>query len=220
MNNILKYHKSGQDMVIDLTKSAPNQIKPFPHIEDLCKYWRSKGYKEVIDVGCGQLRNSLVLVDYFKLWICDFPELLHSPTVSQRLADLQAKQNFLGIIDPNEFQKGKLTADATVIAYVLHTLPEIRMRVKLVRGTIRNTKVPHEVFIAVPNGEYYYRQRMGTHNQFSDGHLFDGGSGHKTFYREYTAEQMDEFMGQLGFKFDRTFPADKKNQRTYFKEKR
>ncbi len=219
MDNIVKYHMNREDIVIDLTKSAPNQIKPFPRIKDLCRYWRAKGYEEVIDVGCGQLRNSLVLVDHFKLWICDFPQQLRSPTATDRLAALQAHRNFLGIIRPREFEKGRLTADASILAYVLHTLPERGMRARLVQLTIRNTRAPHEVFIAAPNGEYYYRQRMAEHNQFGDGHLFGGGKQYKTFYREYTAKQIDEFMRDLCFELDRTFPADKKNQRTYLKKK-
>jgi hypothetical protein len=219
MNNIMKYHKNEQEITIDLIKSAPNQVKPFPHIKDLCEHWRLKGYKEVVDVGCGQLRNSLTLVNYFKLWVCDFPQQFNGSTVKDRLKHIQRNRNFMGIINPNEFQEGKLVAEAAVIAYVLNILPEIGMRIKLIKNTIRNTKAPHEIFIGVPNGEHYYRQRIGMHNQLNDGHLFEHGGRHKTFYREYTAKQIDEFMARLGFKLDKTFPAHKKNQRTYLKEK-
>jgi hypothetical protein len=220
MINTLKYRRGGKDIVIHLTKSAPNQIKPFPGIRDLCLHWRSKGYDEVVDLGCGRLRNSLVLVSHFKLWICDFPQLLESPSVSRRLARLQGNRNFQGTVDPDEFRRGKLTADAAVIAYVLHTLPDLGMRVRMVRSAIENTKAPHELFISVPNGEYHYRQRMGAQNEFNDGYLFGTGGGARTFYREYTREQLDEFMARLGLKPERSFPAEKKVQRTFVKEKR
>jgi len=180
-------------------------------------YWRSKEYKEIIDLGCGQLRNSLFLVNHFKLWICDFPQLLQNPILGQRLSHLQANHNFMGSVDLNIFQHGELKVDAVVIAYVLHTLPEIKMRVEMVSNAIKNTKPPHEIFVAVPNGEYYYRQRMSISNQFNDGHLYDAGNGRKTFYREYTVEQLDEFIARFDMKFDKSFPSDKKNQRTYLK---
>lgn len=218
MNNILKYKKNEEDIIFDLTKSAPNQIKPFPRIEDLCKYWLSKDYKELIDVGCGQLRNSLVLINYFRLWVCEFPILLRRPTVNQRLAFLRENKNFLGIIDPTEFRKGGLTADAAVLAYIIHTLPELQMRIELIESVIKNTKAPHEMFIAVPNGECYYRRRMGMQNKFNDGHFFVSGSEHKTFYREYTSKQLDRFMNHLGFSIGKTFQSHKKNQKTYIKK--
>jgi len=219
MNNILKYQKSKQEITINLIKSAPNQIKPFPGIEALCKHWRAKGYKEIIDLGCGQLRNSLILVKYFELWICDFPHQLESSYVRDRLNRLKQSRNFMGFIAPDEFGRRKLTADAAIIAYVLHTLPEVQLRVRLIRRAVKNTKYPHEMFVAVPNGESYYRKRMGAENQLNDGYSFDAGDGHKTFYREYTSIQIDEFMSGLGFVVGKSFPAHKKNQKTYLKKK-
>jgi len=210
----LKYEHRGEDAVIDLMRSAPNQIRAFPRIEELCEHWEGKGYREVIDVGCGWLRNSLVLVQYFGLWICDFPEQLSNPTVSNRLAELRGNPNFRGVVEPDEFAKGGLEADAAVLAFVLHTLPEERLRAQLISCTMSNTRSPHEVFVAVPNGEYYYRQRMGDNNHFNDGYLF-GVGGRRTFYREYTAAQIDEFMAALGFAVSAVFTADKKNQRVY-----
>jgi hypothetical protein len=219
MKHTVSYLTNQGYLVIDLTKSAPNQGIPFPRIEELCEHWRSKGYREVVDLGCGQLRNSLVLVKHFRLWICDFPVQLRRPSVSRRLASLKASSNFLGMIDCDDFRRGKVNADAVVIACVLHTLPEVKMRVALIQSAVRNTKSPHEIFIATPNAEYYYRQRMRKDNAFSDGHLFDAGGGCRTFYHEYTASQLDGFMRQLGFELDRSFGADKKTQRTYLKRK-
>lgn len=212
----LKYEYQGQPITIELTRSAPNQIKPFPRIEELCAHWEQKGYQEVIDVGCGWLRNSLVLVNHFSLWICDFPQQFRNPIVTKRLAELTTNPNFRGVLEPDELRKGHVQADAAVLAFVLDTLPEERLRVKLINNTVKNTRPPHEIFVAVPNGEYYYRQRMGEHNRFNDGYLFSVRE-YRTFYREYSARQIDAFMAQLGFTVGRVFTADKKNQRTYLK---
>lgn len=212
--NRLEYAHREQRVTIDLIRSAPNQIKPFPRIEELCLLWEEKGHREVIDVGCGCLRNSLVLANHFSLWVCDFPEQLSRPTASRRLAELMTNPNFKGVIEAERLRDGNVEADAAVLAFVLHTLPEEQLRAELVRNTARNVRAPHEVFVAVPNGEYYYRQRMHEHNRFNDGHLFTIGQ-HRTFYREYSAKQIDAFMKGLGFEVDTVFPADKKNQRTY-----
>ena len=89
MKHLLNYKKGTDSVEIDLCKSAPIQIKPIPIIEELSEYWKNKGHREIIDVGCGKLRNSLVLVNYFSLWICDFPEQLKSPSVKNRLGRLK-----------------------------------------------------------------------------------------------------------------------------------
>jgi len=212
----LEYEHQGEHIVVNPMRSAPNQIRAFPGINELCKHWQKKGYQEVIDVGCGWLRNSLVLVDHFELWICDFPEQLRNPRVSTRLAKLAANPNFRGVVQPESLEKGRLEADAAVLAFVLHTLPEERLRAQLIRNTANNLRPPHEIFVAVPNGEYYYRQRMGDQNRFSDGFLFGMGKD-RTFYREYSASQIDRFMAGLGFGVDTVFAADKKNQRIYLK---
>jgi hypothetical protein len=215
-SSTLEYEHKGETIVVNLMRSAPNQIRAFPGIGELCKHWEEKGYREVIDVGCGRLRNSLVLVRHFALWICDFAEQLRNPSVSNRLAELAASPNFRGTVEAEELENRRLEADAAVLAFVLHTLPEERLRVQLISNAVKNTRPPHEVFIAVPNGEYYYRQRMGDHNRLNDGFVFGMGKD-KTFYREYSSTQIDRFMGALGFRVGTAFPADKKNQRTYLK---
>ena len=58
---------------------------------------------------------------------------------------------------------------------------------------------------------------MKKKNQLNDGFIFDAGAGNNTFYREYSGREIDEFMQELGFKVDKVFRADKKNQRTYLR---
>lgn len=215
MKPILRYK---QDIEINLCKSAPIQIKPIPIIDDLIKYWKSKGYKEIIDVGCGKLRNSLVLVNHFYLWVCDFPEQLNNPSIKDRLAKLKKSPNFKGIVYPTEFKERRLKADAAFICFVIHTIPEKRLRIKLVKNTIKNLKPPYEIFIAVPYGERYYKRKMIDENRFNDGFLFNAGRGQKTFYREYSSAQIDEFMAKIGFKVDRIFSMNKKRARCYIKK--
>jgi hypothetical protein len=215
MKHLLKYKQNNNSIEINLCKSAPIQIKPIPIIYELIKYWKEKGHREIIDVGCGKLRNSLVLVNYFSLWICDFPEQLGNPSIKDRLAKLKKSHNFRGIIYPNSFKKMHLNANAAIISFVIHTIPEKRLRIQLIKNTMKNLKPPHEIFIAVPYGEKYYKNKMTEENQFNDGFLFNAGYGQKTFYREYSSEQIDKFMTELGFKVDRIFISDKKIMRCY-----
>jgi hypothetical protein len=210
-----RYRKNRREVTINLPRSAPIQIKPFPGIRRLCRHWEKKGYRTVIDIGCGKLRNALVFVKHFKLWIVDFEETLSGATVEKRLNRLKSEKNFLGFIPANDFAASRKNADAAVIAYVVHTLPTEKLRRTLIRSAVRNTREPHELFVAVPNGEHYYRQRMGAENQLGDGHFFDAGGGESTFYREYSVQEIDEFIRKLGYVVDENFYADKKNQRTY-----
>jgi len=89
MEHILKYKKDDNSIEINLCKSAPAQIKPLPIIYELIKYWKKKGYREIIDVGCGKLRNSLVLVEHFYVWICDFSEQFDKLCIKDRLSKLK-----------------------------------------------------------------------------------------------------------------------------------
>ena len=205
-------------VLICLTRSAPIQARPFPQIDALCIHWKNKGYRTVIDVGCGKLRNALKLVRHFRLWICDFQEVLEGDSVASRLRRLRAHRNFLGFVPAQEFANSKLNADAAVLAYVLHTLPTAPMRRSLLRSAIGNTTHPHEVFVAVPNGEYYYRQRMAESNRLDDGYFFHADDGSCTFYREYSSTELDGFMKRAGFLPERSFGAEKKNQKTYVLE--
>jgi len=218
MKALLKYKKDNISIEIDLCKSAPIQIKPLPIIDELIKYWKNKGYREIIDVGCGKLRNSLVLVNHFSLWICDFHEQLSSPSIKDRLSKLKKNRNLKGIIYPNDFKKRKLAVDAAFICFVIHAIPEKRLRIQLIKNTIKNLKPPHEIFIAVPCGEKYYKNKMTEENRFKDGFLFNAGYRRKTFYREYTREEINEFMAEIGFKVNRIFCADKKRLGIYLKE--
>jgi len=218
MKPILKYKKDNKPIEIDLCKSAPIQIKPIPIINELIKYWKKKGYDEIIDVGCGKLRNSLVLVNHFSLWICDFPEQLSNPSIRDRLAKLKNSQNFKGIIYPNDFEKGKLDADAAFICFVIHTIPEKRFRIQLIENTMKNLKPPYEMFISVPCGERYYKNKMTEENRLNDGFLFNTRYGRKTFYREYNREKINKFMAEIGFEINKVFVADKKRLGIYLKE--
>ena len=218
MKRLLKYKKDTDSVIIDLCKSAPIQIKPTPIIEELSEYWKNKGHREIIDVGCGKLRNSLVLVNYFSLWICDFPEQLNSSNVKNRLGRLKKSSSFKGIIYPDNLKKGLLNVDAAFMCFVLNTIPEEGLRVQLIKDTMENLKTPHEIFIVVPYGEKYYKNKMKEENQFNDGFLFNTEHVNKTFHREYSAKQIDNFMAKLGFKVDRIFTADKKRIRIYLRK--
>ena len=218
MNHIIRCRK-GKDLIeINLCKSAPIQIKPIPIVKELGKYWADKGYTEIIDVGCGKLRNSLALINYFSLWICDFPEQMNNPIVLKRLESIKKKHNFKGIIYPNELEKGQLNLDAAFICFVLHTIPKKQLRIQLIENTVKNLKPPYEIFIAVPYGEKYYKQKFKKENQLLDGHIFNVNHGQKTYYREYSSEQIDNFMKEIGFIAIKSFSADRKKLRCYRKK--
>jgi len=220
MKDKIKYRIGDKPIIISLTRSAPIQIIPFPKIQELCDHWKTKGYTNIIDIGCGRLRNSLFLINHFKLWICDFPTLLESTATQKRYNKLKKHPNFLGLVHPSDLSKKNLQAHAAILAFVLNTLPEKHLRERLIKNATKNTIPPHEIFITVPNGEHYYKQRMQKKNQLNDGFIFDAGAGNHTFYREYSAREIDGFMHQLGFNVDKVFPAYKKNQRTYVRTAR
>lgn len=212
---ILRYKKDNNSIEINLCKSAPAQSSPIPIINELTKYWKNKGYKEIIDVGCGKLRNSLFLVKHFLLWICDFPEQFDNKITKEKLAIIKNNRNFMGIVDPTDFKKGQLKADAALLSFVIHTLPEKRLRIELIRNTMKNLKPPYEIFIAAPYGENYYKSKMKDENRFNDGFLIRTNKSQKTFYRDYTPSQLDELMRELGFEVEKIFNIHKRSMRIY-----
>jgi hypothetical protein len=207
MKNIFNVSLKGSDAVINVCKSAPNQIQPLPKIQEICHYWLSKDYKEILDIGCGYLRNSIYISQYFSVHVFDFPEITESNLFKNRLESLTGN-HLSGIYNPKTLEDGNLRVDAAFLALVLHTLPEIETRYDLILNVKKNLKYPNEIFIAVPCGEKYYRKRAQT--LYNDGFLLHFGNGQKSFYRSYTAKQIDGFMLELNFKLKRVIYTKKK----------
>ncbi len=197
-------------ITINLCKSAPVQIKPIPVIADLISYWEKRGIKEIIDIGCGKLRNSLILVKHFYLWISDFKDQFTSPKTQERLAVLTSNPNFRGIIYPDELKKGPLNVDAALLCFVLHTIPDVHLRKELVKSTISNLKTTGEIFVATPYGESYYKNKMSDDNKLKDGYIFHADQSQGTFYKEITREEIDKLFSEFNFTVVNTFRADRK----------
>lgn len=214
MNNIYHYSIDRAEITIDVCRSAPNQLREIPKIQDLCKHWELKGYEDVIDVGCGYLRNSFTLIKYFNLYLCDYPQITESSLFKERYHDLSQENIIKKIIQPNDLKMGDLKADAAFLSFVIHTIPEKHDRIELINNIKKNLKPPHEIFIAVPCGERYYSgQRSNKTRQLNDG--FFCGNGKSTFYRDYRANQLDQFMFELGFIVDKKFYVAHKRMRSY-----
>jgi hypothetical protein len=206
MNDLFNSSINGSDIAINVCKSAPNQIQPLPLIQEVCQYWQSKGYNEILDVGCGYLRNSIYLSQYFSVHAFDFPQIIESTLFKNRLELI--KNNRLQVYNPKSLTEGKLRVDASIVSLVLHIVPDVKTRQEIILNVKRNLKTPYEIFIVVPNGEKYYRKKASTH--YNDGYLLHCSNGQKTFYREYTAKQIDQLMFELGFKLCKTLYTKKK----------
>ncbi|MGA2919228.1 MAG: class I SAM-dependent methyltransferase [Methanoregula sp.] len=215
MNDLFNYLECDSNITINVCRSAPNQIQPLHNIQQICQYWDSKGHKEILDVGCGYLRNSLFLINYFSLYVCDFPQITESQLFKTRFELLVRNKNFRQLLPPKNLKHGRLKVDGAFISFVLHTIPENETRIKLIENVKKNLKYPFEIFIATPIGEKYYRNQRKPKNSFGDGFLLDYGDGQKSFYKEFNASQIDEFMFELGFKVDKIFFVDKKRMRFY-----
>ena len=178
--------------------SAPTQTKPSAVVGFATNVCREAGCKSVIDVGCGRLRHLAALGQSFeKVWVVD-TQLQYERT-KQEFATLMASYPAVQEYVPyEEFKSSALEAEAAMLILVLHVIPRKEERISLLRSIHKNLRAGGLLFVAVPFGEPYYKQRMTNENKYLDGFVM-GASAVKTFHKEFTERQLKGLLRQSGF---------------------
>ena len=163
----------------------------------LCK---EHGAKSIIDIGTGNLRNLVpTLSSFAKVWGVD--TAIQCDTIKCEADKLKKKyKSFVGLLTEEQFYSSRLGASAAMTICVLHTIPEIEVRHRVLSAASSNLIGDGLMLVDVPSGENYYRKRLTESNKYLDGYVMGEGARH-TFYKEFSSEELTSFVEQQGFHF-------------------
>ena len=175
-------------IIVRVENSAPSQSKPAKSVSWATDILRNNGVNEVVDLGCGRLRNLKVLKEGFKSIT-----LVDTLLQCQRIRDEVKKNKKVKLLSNIEFVKENKKYDAIFMISILHTIPIIKERKNLISLAISKLKLNGYLIIDVPTGVTYYRNRCTGENKYKDGYLMGNGNI-KTFYKQYFAAELDKLL--------------------------
>lgn len=189
--------------------SIPHTRKPSKEIDDIIEYLERHDCQEVIDWGCGNGRHVTKLCEGFDaVWAVDLEEIRDYGPFQKalpRLLDLPTFKGFKTLTNVPE----ELRADAVLLLFVIHTLPSVALRQKLLRRVKKHLEPGGLLVLLVPGPkEKYYKKKLQS-PEYEDGLMMKRGKRF-SFYREYSPEELRIFVEDNGFEFVDTIAANHK----------
>lgn len=133
--------------------SAPSQRRPAACVSYYAPVLRELGATHVADFGRGRLRNRSVLKDHF-----DRVDYIEQPELIEKICD-QVKSNSERVICYDEWILERTLYDAIFLIFVIHTIPSITYRKRIIFEIKRRIRKGGFLLVAVPQSETYYNRR-------------------------------------------------------------
>lgn len=174
-----------------IENSAPSQKRPAKAVRWSAPILQAEGVQNVADVGCGRFRNLGVLIKHFpKITLVD------TPYQCERIRPLlEHKKHGITLIDNVQFEASDKKFDGIFCISVIHTIPKIEERDNIVMNIYRKLKIGGFFVLDVPVHETYYARKCTKENEYEDG-WYMGTGPYYTFYKDYTAKELDEFVSE------------------------
>lgn len=172
---------------IVVENSAPSQVKPAKSVVWACNLLKNDKFN-VADIGCGRLRNLVTLNSSFSSLV-----LVDTKNQCERIRNSKQNIGSSELLDFETFISRDDKFDVVFIICVLHIIPDIAERKRILDQACIKLKENSFLVIDVPSGVNYYRKRMSSENKYKDGYLF-GSSSIKTFYKNYHRIELDKFV--------------------------
>lgn len=172
--------------VIKPENSAPSQTIPSKSSFWIINLINQKQIKTMLDFGCGRLRNE----NAFSKTKCII-SVLDTKEQIKRLEKNNLMNYTTYIFEEDSLPKNSF--DLVVLISVLHIIPDKSTRNKVLKMAYNSLKDGGYLFVDVPTGERYYRQKCSENNRYKDGFLLQHGKSY-TFYKNYHAKELDEFV--------------------------
>lgn len=168
--------------------SAPSQAKPAKSVGWASEILKNLGVNRVIDIGCGRLRNLQTLRRFFSdITIVD------TKLQCERIQTLLPKSKRVKLLNTEQFKNNKQKYNAAFLISVLHTIPELVTRKRLLSLAIDKVYKFGYIVIDIPSGVNYYRQQCTSANKYGDGWAMGSGTN-RTFYKNYSAKELDVLL--------------------------
>jgi SAM-dependent methyltransferase len=223
LNRPLPATRSGkqryEQIVIDVTKSAPPFWTPGKTLERALKQTiqvaKIRKDHSILDFGAGKLRNSLFLLKQgYEVCAVEYEQLYResSPAQSQLNDAYKYRKRFSKLIYPHEFEKGTHRFDLALLVNVTNIMPIPAERQFVLQCCQQKLRKNGYLLWYTQRGDADYEERLVPRYQVGDGYYVGRNKRFKTFYREFTAAEIDTLVTGAGFEFVRSIPATARNQ--------
>lgn len=192
MNNILRNEPLEKEFKIFVENSAPSQSKPAKSVIWSSPILSSLGVSNIVDVGCGRLRNLCIYRQFFT-----GITLMDTVIQCERIKDFIPKSKKIKLINNKRFSAESGQYDAAFIISVFHIMPDPKSRTRLLKTVINKVVQEGYIIVDVPCGEHYYRRNCRPENRFNDGWAMGKGID-RTFYKNYSAVELDSLLLNRG----------------------
>lgn len=215
-----------KQIVIDVTRSAPSFAAPGKALTSaLDATLNAAGIgpaDTILDFGAGKLRNTLYLLERgYRVCAVEFADqFTQSKPARENLA--RARTEFAGsfstLLYPADFIASDRRFKLVLLINVINIMPVSPERLLVLQAC--HGKLDHGGFLLwyTQRGDAHYEERLKQQYRIGDGVYVGRHAKYKTFYREYTVDEIDALLAQAGFKYDRKVEATWRNQSRLYRK--
>lgn len=175
----------------------------------------------VLDFGAGKLRNALYLLKRgYRVCGVEFADLEKTAqgTAMYGLAK-QRYPRFWSLVYPNGFLADRGSFDLILLINVLNIMPVPSERLLVIQQAYNKLRAGGHALWYSQYGDEDYKRRCTPAVRCGDGYYVGRNRRYKTFYREFSAGEMDSLMLANGFEVAQTFAVPRNHVRLYRKTK-
>jgi SAM-dependent methyltransferase len=218
-----------KEIVLDVIGSAPGFAGPGVRLggvlDKLLAEFRNRTKFSVLDLGAGKLRNALHVLQRRSnshVWAVEYESLRKSSEQAQEFYK-RAKgfaKRFHDMSFPHQFVRSTSTFDLILLINVLSIMPVPAERLLLLRYCYDRLKPNGHLLWYSQHGEPDYAiggNRCNDATRCGDGFHIGGSKYEKTFFREFSEDEVDEMMLAAGLSFDRSYSVSRNLARVYVK---
>lgn len=217
-----------KEVVVDVTTSAPRFEDPgktlgriLNEVLDYLRIEKRQKVGRVLDFGAGKLRNTVYLLQkQYDVTAVEFGKLSTDTAQGQQLlAKAQRfRKHFKELVFPHDFTRPGAKFDLTLLVNVLNIMPVPSERLLVLQHCHEKLRKGGYLFWYTQYGDYDQNKRCTAANVLGDGYYIGKTTKFKSFYREFSAHEIDEMMISSGFALEKTFNVTHNQARLYRKE--
>ncbi len=215
-----------KQIVIDVIRSAPSFAAPgkalIGALENTLAAAKVEADDTILDFGAGKLRNTIYLLKKgFRVCAVEFADQFkHSVPARENLkrAKSEFADRFSTLVYPHEFIGSEQSYKLVLLINVINIMPIPSERLFVLKLCHERLSQDGCLLWYTQRGDAKYRERLKDRYKIGDGFYVGRKAKYKTFYREYTASEIDALLAQAGFDFDRSIEATWRNQSLLYRK--
>lgn len=217
-----------KEVVVDVTTSAPSFEDPGKTLGrilgeafDYLRVEKRENVHRVLDFGAGKLRNTVYLLqNRYDVTAVEFRNLSTETDQGKRLlARAQRyRKHFKELVFPGAFTRSGSKFDVALLINVLNVMPVPTERLLVLQQCHEKLRKGGYLLWYTQYGDYDQNKRCTAENVLGDGYYIGKKTKFKSFYREFSAHEIDEMLISSGFALAKTFDVSHNQARLYRKD--